>query len=79
MGYIKRKTARKEHETPRRVRFRHLIEQGYSQSHAAEDLGLPRTTAMKWVQKRASDRRTGKERPGRRPIISDVKVEEMVQ
>jgi transposase len=79
MGYVKRKTARKEHETPRRVRFRHLIEQGYSQSHAAEELGLPRTTAIKWVQKRASDRRTGKERPGRRPIISDAKVEEMVQ
>jgi DNA-binding XRE family transcriptional regulator len=60
MGVIKQKTAHKEHETLWRVRFRHLIEQGYSQSYAAEELGLPRTTAMKWEKKQASDQRIGK-------------------
>jgi hypothetical protein len=35
MGYVKRKTARKEHKTPRRTRFRCLIDQGFSQRDAA--------------------------------------------
>jgi transposase len=79
MGYVKCKTARKEHETPQRVRFRHFIELGYSQSEAAERTGLPRTTAIKWLKQRPSDRRTGKERTGRPPIISDEKVEEIIK
>jgi hypothetical protein len=47
MGYVKRKTARREHDTPRRVRFRCLIEQGKSQSEAARIAGVPRTTVLK--------------------------------
>src|ERR1700712_3904362 len=79
MGYVRRKTARKEHQTPRRVRFLHLIEQGYSQSEAAQYTSLPRTTAIKWLKQQPSDRRTGKTRPGRPPIISDAKVEEIIK
>jgi transposase len=79
MGYAKRKTARREHDTPRRVRFHCLIEQGYSQSEAAKRAKVPRTTAIKWLKQRPSDRRTGKARPGRHPIISDTKVKEMVE
>jgi DNA-binding XRE family transcriptional regulator len=64
ISVIKQKTAHKEHETLQHVRFQHLIEQGYSQSHAAKELGLPRTTAMKWEKKQASNQRIGK-RTGR--------------
>jgi len=74
MGYV-RKTLRKEHDTPKRSRFRCLVEQGYSQRDAARRLDLVRGTASKW----GSDRRTGKGRTGRPPIISDEKVEEMIQ
>jgi hypothetical protein len=74
MGCIKRKTARREHETPKRVRFQSLIEQGYSQREACQRLGLARSTIYGW----STDWQTGKTRPGRRPIISDTKVEEMV-
>ncbi|KAE8444992.1 hypothetical protein EG329_013998 [Mollisiaceae sp. DMI_Dod_QoI] len=74
MGYV-RKTLRKEHETPKRSRFRGLLEQGYSQREAARRLDLARSTASKWT----SDRRTGKGRTGRPPIISNEKVEEMIK
>jgi transposase-like protein len=73
MGYI-RKTLRKEHDTPKRSRFRCLLEQGYSQRDAARQLDLVRGTVSKWV----SDRRIGKGRTGRPPIILDEKVEEMI-
>jgi transposase len=79
MGYVKRKTARKEHETPRRVRFRCLVEQGFSHSEAARQAKVERTTAIRWLHKRPSDRRTGKTRPGRPPIVSDSKVEEIIK
>jgi transposase len=79
MGYVKRKTARKEHETPWRVWFRHFIELGYSQSHTAQLAELPCITIIKWIQKRASDWRIGKQRPGRPPIIPDIKVEEIIK
>lgn len=70
MGYV-RKTLRKEHETPKRSRFRGLLEQGYSQRDAARRLNLIRGTASKWV----SNRHTGKGRTSRPPIILDEKVE----
>jgi hypothetical protein len=79
MGYVKYKTARKEYETPQRVRFRHFIKLGYLQSEAAERAGLPRTTAIKWLKQRPSDRRIGKTRPGRPLIILDTKVEEIIK
>jgi transposase len=74
IGYV-RKTLRKEHDTPKRSRFRCLLEQGYSQRDTARWLDLTRGTASKWV----SDRRTGKGRTSRPPIISDEKVEEIAQ
>ena len=74
----KRKTARKEHTTPRRVRFICLVEDGYNHSEAARRAKVNRTTALEWL-KRDSDRRT---RPlahtNRPPIISDEKVQEMI-
>jgi transposase len=73
MGYV-RKTLRKEHDTPKRSRFRCLLEQGYSQRDAARRLNLTRGTASKWV----SDRRTGKGRTGKPPLISNEKVEEII-
>ncbi len=78
MGYV-RKTLRKEHETPKRSRFRCLVEQGLSQAEAARRTKLNRKTAIKWLNQRPSDRRTGKLRPGRPPIISNAKVEEILQ
>jgi transposase len=56
MGYVKRKTARREHETPHCVRFRSLVEQGgLSHSEAARQAKVDRTTAIKWLHKRPSD------------------------
>jgi transposase len=78
MGYV-RKTLRREHDTPRRVRFRSLVEQGFSHKEAACLAKVDRTTAIRWLHKRPSDRRTGKTRTGRPPIISNEKVEEMIQ
>jgi transposase len=78
MGYVKpRITARREHETPKRARFKCLIEQGYSQRDAAQRLNLSRGTVAKWPSQ--SDRRTGKGRTGRPPIIPDEKVEEIIK
>jgi transposase len=74
MGYV-RKTLQKEHDTHKRSPFRCLLEQGYAQRDAARRLDLVRGMASKWV----SDRRTGKGRTGRPPIISDEKVEEMIK
>jgi transposase len=79
MGVVKRKTDRREHSTPKRTRFRCLVEEGYSYSEAARRAKVDRTTAIRWLHQRPSDRRTGKTRPGRPPIISNAKVEEMVK
>jgi len=78
MGYV-RKTLRKEHNTPKRSRFRCLVEQGLSQAEAARRVNVKRKTAIKWLHRQPSDRRTGKMRTGRPPIISDEKVEEMIR
>jgi transposase len=79
MAVVKRKTARKEHETPRRIRFRCLVEQGFSHSEAVRQAEVERTTVIQWLHKRPSDRRTGKTRPGRPPAIPDSKVEEIIK
>jgi transposase len=73
----KRITARREHETPRRSRFHAYLEEGHTQKQAAQLAQVPRTTAREWIS--IGDRRTGKERAGRPPIISDEKVEEMIK
>ena len=72
------KTTREEHQTPKRVRFRCIVEQGETQAEAAGILNVPRGTATKWIKRRNSDRRTGK-RTGRPPNISDEKAEEMIK
>jgi transposase len=81
MGYVKpRITARQEHDTPRRVRFRHLLELGETQRAAAKSLCLPRTTARVWVDR--TDRRTRKQsihKLGRPPTIPDEKIEEITR
>jgi transposase len=79
MGYV-RKTLRKEHDTPKRSRFRCLVEQGLSQAEAARRVGVNRKTAIKWLYHRPSNRRTsiGK-RTGRAPIISDEKLKEIIK
>jgi hypothetical protein len=56
MGSIKRKTARREHETPRCSRFLSYIEEGHSQREAACLAKVPRTTALKWLTLQPSDR-----------------------
>jgi transposase len=79
MGYV-RKTLRKEHDTPKRSRFRCLVEQGLSQAEAARQVGVNRKTAIKWLYHRPSDRRTSTgKRTGRPSIISDEKVKEIIK
>ena len=58
-----------------------LIEQGETQVEAARILKLPRGIAKLWLKKRDSNRRTRSNgaRLGRRPIISDEKVQEMIE
>ena len=73
----KRKTSRREYETPRRSRFRAYLEEGHSQSRAAQLTRVPRSTARDWIS--TGDRRPGKERPGRPPIISEEKMKEIIQ
>ena len=77
MGYV-RKTQRKEHKTPKRARFRCLVEEGFSQAEAARRVQVNRTTALKWLYY-PSDRRSKGVRIGRRPIIPDQKVKEIIQ
>jgi transposase len=74
----KRITSRREHETPRRARFFGFLEEGHSQVMAAHMAKVPRTTAREWLHS-LSDRRTGKSRPGRPPIISKEKVDEIIE
>ncbi|PMD13261.1 hypothetical protein NA56DRAFT_442730 [Hyaloscypha hepaticicola] len=73
----KRKTSRREYETPQRSRFRAYLEEGHSISRAAHLAKVPRSTARGWIT--TGDRRPGKERPGRPPIISDEKIEEITK
>ena len=75
MGYV-RKTIRREHETPKRARFRCLVEQGVSQAEAARRVKVDRSTARKWLSQ--ADRRNPK-RTGRPYIIPDKKVEEIIE
>ena len=76
MGYV-RKTLRREHETPKRARFRCLVEQGMPRAAAARIINVNRTTALKWLNQ-PSDRRP-QTRTGRPYIIPDEKVEEIIK
>jgi transposase len=61
-------------DTPRRVRFKTLIQTGYSQRHAAEILQIPRSTAQYWLNR--PDR--VQKPPGASPKIPDKKVQEII-
>ena len=64
------KTSRREHETPKKARFRALVEDaGWTQEQAATKVKVPQPTATRWL-KQASERRTGKFRPGRPKILT---------
>jgi transposase len=64
MGRV-RKTDRIEYATPKKARFRALVEDaGWSQTSAALKLGISQPTGSRWL-KEAKERRTGTERPGR--------------
>ncbi len=73
----RRKTSRREYETPRRSRFRAYLEEGHSQIRAAQLAKVPRTTARGWIS--TGDRRTGKTRTGRPCLISNEKIEEIIE
>ncbi|KAG9230954.1 hypothetical protein BJ875DRAFT_135611 [Amylocarpus encephaloides] len=62
------------HETPTRVRFKTLIDEGYSIRHTTEKLGLAYSTARYFL--RRPDRQI--KPPGRKPKISAEKVQEIV-
>jgi transposase len=61
-------------DTPRRVRFKTLIENGYYQSHAAEKLQVPRSTARYWLKRPDRVHKP----PGALPKISDRKIQEII-
>ena len=61
-------------DTPRRVQFKTLIKKSYSQSHAAEKLQVPRSTARYWLKR--PDR--VQKPPGALPKISDRKIQEII-
>lgn len=60
--------------TPRRVQYKTLISAGYSQRHAAEEVGVPGSTARYWLDK--PDR--VKKPPGALPKVSSRQVQEII-
>ena len=60
--------------TPRRVRFKTLVDTGYSQRHAAELLHIPRSTAQSWLKKPDRIQKP----PGAKPKISSQQVQEII-
>jgi transposase len=62
-------------DTPTRVRFKTLLQEGYSQRDAARKLGVNRDTGRYWLKR--PDRLT--KPPGAQPKISDEKIQEIIQ
>jgi transposase len=62
-------------DTPTRVRFKTLLDEGYSQRDIARKLGVPRSSTQYWLKR---DDRISKP-PGSKPKISDEKIEEIIQ
>jgi transposase len=61
-------------DTPRRVRYKTLIDTGYSQRHAAELVNVPESTARYWLKR--PDR---VQKPcGTQPKIPDQKIQEII-
>jgi transposase len=63
------------HETPTRVRFKTLLDEGYSVRGAARKLKIPRSSARYFVNK--PDRLS--KPPGALPKISDAQVQEIIK
>ena len=66
---------RQEHGTPTISRFKSLVEAGHTQAHAAQLVGVPRSTAKQWL-KRDTNRR--QPRPGRPQILTDEDMQPMI-
>ena len=62
------------YETPTRVRFKTLLDEGYSVRGAARKLNIPRSSARYFINK--PDRQA--KPPGAAPIISNEKVQEII-
>ena len=70
-----RKTDRREHDTPKKARFRALVEDaGWSGRKAATKVKVNQSTASRWL-KQASERRTGKFQPGRPKILTKAQLD----
>jgi transposase len=61
-------------DTPTRVRFKTLFDEGYSQRDIARKLGVPRSSTQYWLKR--PDRIS--KPPGSKPKISDEKIEEII-
>jgi len=71
------KTSRVEHQTPKKARFRALVEDaGWGQERAARKLKIPQSTATKWL-KQVDERRTGKHREGRPRLIDEKMLDKI--
>lgn len=71
---------RHEYSTPRKARYKALIEYGLSKSAAARELHIPKTTAWKWSNQ-TTDRRTrplSSKRLGRPQLVTDEHVNQMI-
>ncbi len=62
------------HETPTRVRYKTLLDEGYSQRAAARKLTVSRSLAQYWLDK---PNRQAKP-PGAPPKIPDEKIQEII-
>src|SRR5258708_709769 len=63
------KTSRMEYTTPKKARFRALVESaGWSQTRAAHEVGISQPTGSRWL-KETQERCTG--RPGRPRKLDD--------
>jgi transposase len=70
-----RKTDRREHDTPKKARFRAWVEDaGWSGRKAATKVKANQSTASRWL-KQTSERRTGKFQPGRPKILSKAQLD----
>lgn len=70
-----RKTSRREHDTPKKARFWALVEDaGWSGRMAAKKVKVDHSTASRWL-KQASERRTGKFRPGRPNVLTEAQLD----
>ena len=63
------------HETPTRVRFKTLLDEGYSQRAAARKLGIPRSSAQYFLNKPNRQVKP----PGSSPKISYEKIQEIIK